>query len=198
MIIPKEAPYKKRLHGYYLKFENFVAAMQEEIGSGCIYCKSRQQAHMIYFNPQELVRCVAEEQGQPPRIYHQLGDVIQAFKQHPFIVSVHYLDNRAIAFWGQLPPHHQIKDLDTNADGVSIDILAARYKADRFSGFLDISFVDGEGGLLFFLKGKMVGGSYSWGQGGLSPREKDYRRLAALFENQQGKLSIGTFISASR
>ncbi len=196
MIIPKEAPYKEKIHSYYLKFENFVVSMQEEIGTGCIYCQSMREAHMIYFNAHELVRCVAEEQGRPPRIYHQLGDVLQAFKKRPFIVSVHYLDDQAIYFWGRLPAYRTTQGPISSASGISLAIMFEQYEANGFSGFIDISADDGDGGLLFFQEGKFAGGSFAWGRGGLSRNEDDYRRLVALFESENCTLAIGTFMPA--
>jgi hypothetical protein len=193
MIIPKEIPHKHKLHSYYLKFEKFVAAMQEEIGSGCIYCRSMRQEHMIYFNAHELVNCVAEDRGQPPRVYRQLGDVIEAFKVLPFHVSVHYLDNHAVYFWGQLPPYSLDQASTAEVNRHALANLVDRYKADRFSGFFDIAAPNGQGGLLFLQDGTLAGGSYAWGRGGLSPSKQDYRRLFDLVDNQGCTIEIGTF-----
>ena len=194
MILPKEVPYKHKLHSYYLKFENFVVAMQEEIGSGCIYCRSTRQEHAIYFKADALIRCIVENPGKPPQIYHQLGDVIQAFKIRPFIVSVHFLDDRAVRYWGQMPADYKTNDPVANTSSISLEIMVEHYKADRFSGFFDIASSGGDGGLLFFKDGKIAGGSYTWGQGGLSLRAEDYRRLVALFESESCTIEIGAFI----
>ncbi len=193
MILPKEAPYKDRLHSYYLIFENFVVAMQEEIGSGCIVCRSTRQSHRIYFLPDALGRCVVENRGQSPRIYHQLGDVINAFKVLPFIVSVYYLDRHAFDFWSRLPPYKKLKTPMVSTGNLSLDSAIASYRAQGFSGFFDISAESGIGGLLFFQNARMIGGSYSWGRGGLSTSGKDYRKLADMFHRERCTLDIATF-----
>jgi hypothetical protein len=194
MIIPKEIPHKQKLHSYYLKFEKFVAAMQEEIGSGCIYCRSMRQEHMIYFSAHELVSCVVKDREQPPRVYHQLGDVIEAFKVLPFRVSVHYLDNHAVYFWGQLPPYRMNKAPTAGVSRMALEALVDQRKADRFSGFFDIAAENGQGGLLFFQDGLLAGGSYAWGWGGLSPSKEDYRKLFDLVENDRCTLAVATFM----
>jgi hypothetical protein len=193
MLIPKEIPHKSKIHSYYIKFEKLVDAMQEEIGSGCIYCRSIRQAHMIYFNAHELVRCVAEDQGQPPRIYHQLGDVIEAFKLRPFVISVHYLDNQAVYFWARLASRQILKTPVADVNPALLENLIAQYKAEQFSGLLDITAADDGGGLLFFQDGALAGGSYAWGRGGLSPSKSDYRRLFDLVADGRCTLEIGRF-----
>jgi hypothetical protein len=193
MLIPKEPPHKHKIHSYYIKFEKLVDAMQDEIGSGCIYCQSLRQAHMIYFNAYELVRCVVEDQGAPPRVYHQLGDVIEAFQVRPFVISVHYLDNHAVYFWGQLSSYRVAK---THMAAVNQDALMAlvdQYKQQQFSGFFDVSTAGGDGGLLFFQDGTLAGGSYTWGRGGLSPSQEDYQKLYDLAAGERCTLDIGKF-----
>ncbi len=193
MILPKESPYKDRLHSYYLVFENFVVAMQEEIGSGCIYCRSPRQSHRVFFLPDALGRCVVENRGQPPRIYHQLGDVISAFKVLPFIVSVYYLDRDAVDFWSRLPPYQKIKTPSVRSGSLSLDSVIASFQERDFSGFFDITAASGEGGLLFFQNAKMIGGSFSWGRGGLRAGKEDVRRLADLFRHDRCSLEIAAF-----
>ncbi len=193
MLIPREKPFKDRIHSYYIIFEKFVACMQEEIGSGCIYCRSMRQEHMIYFNATKLLRCVAQDRGHPPRVYHQLGDVIEAFKVRPFIISVHYLDLHAVYFWGQLSPYRIEKKQISEIGSMSLESMVEQSKSDGFSGFFDITAENGESGLLFFQDGAMAGGSYTWGTGGLSPSQEDYRRLFALVEGTRCSLDVGTF-----
>ncbi len=193
MILPKDPPYKDRLHSYYLIFENFVVAMQEEIGSGCIYCRSPRQSHSVYFLPDALVCCVVENRGQPPRTYHQLGDIINAFKVLPFIVSVYYMDRAAVDFWSRLPPFQKTKASTDITGGLSLESAVASYRARNFSGFFDIAAANGDGGLLFFDNARLIGGSYTWGRGGLSTREKDFRRLAELFRQERCTLDIATY-----
>ncbi len=193
MLIPREKPFKERIHSYYIIFEKFVACMQEEIGSGCIYCRSMRQEHMIFFNAAKLLGCVAQDSGQPAHVYHQLGDVIEAFKMRPFVISVHYLDDNAVYFWGQLSPYRIKKKQISEISRISLESTVDHCKTENFSGFFDIAAENGEGGLLFFQDGAMAGGSYTWGKGGLSPSQEDYRRLFDLVEGTRCSLDVGTF-----
>ena len=193
MLIPREKPFKERIHSYYIIFEKFVACMQEEIGSGCIYCRSMRQEHMIFFNASELLRCVAQDADKPPHVYHQLGDVIDAFKVRPFVISVHYLDNHAVHFWGQLSPYRIATKQISEIGRIAFERMIDHCKTDVFSGYFDITAENGEGGLLFFQDGAIAGGSYTWGTGGLSPSQEDYRRLLDLVEGARCSLDVGTF-----
>jgi hypothetical protein len=73
--------------------------------------------------------------------------------------------------------------------------VVKQYQSGRFSGFLDVEVTGGSGGALFFEQGKLVGGSYSWGKGGLSLSEKDFRRFVGLADEQGGRLDAGIYSS---
>ena len=75
--------------------------------------------------------------------------------------------------------------------------MVEQSRADGFSGYFDITAENGESGLLFFQDGAMAGGSYTWGTGGLSPSQEDYRRLFALVEGTRCSLDVGTFTPSS-
>lgn len=195
MIVPKEKPCLEKINGYYLKLEKFISYMQQEVGTGCIHCKSRISSWQIYFSDVEIIRCVMRESGRPTCFSRELDTVIEDFRQKPYTVSVHYLDPNAVYFWEKLPAYEQSgKKADIDVD-LFLNLIERR-KQKRFSGFFDIDLESNQGGLLFLEKGELQGGSYSWGRGGLSPWENDYQQLISLLGDQRGILSVGRFIGS--
>jgi hypothetical protein len=72
--------------------------------------------------------------------------------------------------------------------------LIFRLKQKQFSGFIDVQLVKkSDGATLFFNKGERVGGSYSWGKGGMSTSTEDYHSLLSRIQLNEGVFSFGTF-----
>ncbi len=194
MLIPREKPYLDKLNSYYLDIDKFTEHMQGEIGAGCIYCKSSFQENLIYFNDQEIIRGIVQENGQHASVSNFLSPVLESIRQRNFIVSVYSLSPSAVYFWGQLPPFKRAKKRYASAI-VSYDNLITRFKQEQFSGFIDTSFKEeNESGLIFFNKGERLGGSFSWGSGGLSQRQEDHTMFLEKLDSLEAVFQIGKFL----
>ncbi|MFH1981698.1 MAG: hypothetical protein ABIL58_07635 [Pseudomonadota bacterium] len=191
MIVPRETPKITGLNSYFLELDRLVAHMQREIGSGSIYCRSIAQEIMIHFSPVEVVNCLCQDGRQPLRRPLALGAAIEALGRRNFQVSVHYLDLNAVYFWSQIPPFIRQDDVFITRSRFFQDLIEG-YSEARFSGFLDLSAGDA-GGVVFFDQGRMIGGSYSWGRGGLSPWEDDFNKLVALAGSGKNLLQSARF-----
>jgi hypothetical protein len=195
MLLPKEPPYLHNLHGYYLELDRLVAHLQREIGSGCILCRSAGQRQAVFFNTVEIVHCAIEQAGRAACQAVSLAELQAGFIRRPFQVSVYFLDVNAVYHWAALPPYRQRSSAVRGA--VTFDRLVERIAAKAVDGFIDLALPDGEGALLFFERGRRVGGSYSWGNGGLSPWQSDYDRMRAAMRPQATiGLKIGEFYKA--
>lgn len=195
MLIPKEQPHLVGLNSYYLYFEKFIEHLQGEIGSGCLYCQATDQEILVYFDEQEIVRGVTQNNGEHAQVSQNLEAVFQALSAKNFLVTVYYLDAASIFYWGEMPSFRRSK-AQVNVTDMTLPDLTSRLREKKFSGFVDIAMGDlSDSAILFFHQGKRRGGSYSWGKGGLSPSEDDYNRL---FLSMQGAdaatFAIGRFV----
>jgi len=198
MLVPREKPYQDKLNSYYLNIDRFTEHLQGEIGSGCIYCKSSFLENLVYFNEQEIIRGIIQESGQHARVSPFLEPVMESLRNNNFIVSVYELDPNAVYFWGQMPPFKRAKK-KYSSQVLSLRALITRFNSKKFSGFIDVSFEkSNESGLLFFNEGFKLGGSYSWGRGGLSKKEEDYALLLSKLEQERAVLEIGRFFDSNK
>jgi hypothetical protein len=77
--------------------------------------------------------------------------------------------------------------------------LVFRLRQKNFSGFIDVQLLNKqESGLLFFHEGERVGGSYSWGKGGMSTSAADYNTLLSRIQTGEGVFSFGSFIQEKK
>lgn len=193
MLIPKEKPYIDGLNSYYLQVDYFIEHLQGEIGSGCLYCKSVAQELLVYFEERDIVRTVTQVSGEQAQVFRTIRPVLESLKQRSFDVTVYYLAPDSIFFWGQIPPFKRAKSQLTSSD-IPLPELIFKLRQKEFSGFVDITLPDkGDAGLLFFHDGERRGGSYSWGNGGLSTTDDDYNRLLGLLQTNIGIYNVGHF-----
>lgn len=193
MLIPKEKPYLTGLNSYYLQIEKFVEHLQGEIGSGCLYCQAADQELLVYFDEQEIVRAITQNNGERAQVSVNLEPVIQSLTKKSFQVTIFYLDPNSIFFWGQMPSFKRAKAKLKSTD-ITLPDIVFRLRQKKFSGFIDITLQGhDDGAILFFHRGERKGGSYSWGKGGLSPSDDDYNRLLGLLQTNIATYDIGHF-----
>ncbi len=193
MLLPKEKPFLSDLNSYYLQIDKFIEHLQGEIGSGCIYCKSADQELLVYFDESEIVRGVTQNDGEHARVSQSIDPVLGILLEKSFLVTVYYLDASSIFFWGQMPAFKRAKST-LSSSKITLPDLIFRLSQKLFSGFIDIEIEDrGDCAILFFYEGQRRGGSYSWGEGGLSPADDDYNRLLGILQTNTATYKIGHF-----
>jgi hypothetical protein len=198
MLIPQEQPYLQGLNSYYLLIDKFIEHLQGEIGSGCLYFTSSTQEILVYFDEQEILRGVVQNNKEHAQVSPTLEAVLDALQLKNFRVSVYRLDPSAIFFWGQMPQFRRAKAELSSAD-IQLPDLIYRLKQKRFSGFVHVTFTGKKGGaLLFFHDGDRVGGSYSWGTGGLDPSNTTYNHLLKQLQSTQAIFAIGHFVAEEK
>ncbi len=194
MLIPLEQPYLQGLNSYYLQIDKFVEHLQGEIGSGCLYFSSSSQEILIYFDEQEILRGVIQDNGASAQVSPTLEPIFKALSFKNFRVVVYQLDPNAIFFWGQMPQFKRAKK-KLNSSDIQLPDLIFRLKQKIFSGFVHVRFAEKRGGaLLFFHKGQRVGGSYTWGIGGLDASDRAYNDLLKELQRNKATFAIGHFL----
>ncbi len=197
MLIPKEKPFLTGLNSYYLYLDKFIEHLQGEIGSGCFYCRSEDKEILVYFDEQEIIRCIIQDNGELAQSSQSLEPVTQSLSRKNFLVTIYYLDPSSIFFWGQIPSFQRVKTKLKTTD-ISLPDLFFRLRQKKFSGFIDVNLQGhNDGGILFLHQGERRGGSYSWGTGGFSHSDDDYNRLLGLLQSNAATYDIGQFNAES-
>jgi len=194
MLIPREKPYLEGLNSYYLHLERFIEHMQGEIGAGGMHCLSSGLEMMIYFNEHEVISDLMQEKGSPASFVPSHEIARSAFYSSAYAVKVYQLDAHAIFFWAQMPSFQRAK-ASLKSTEIPLPDLIFRLRQKQFSGFIDVQLVKkNDGGTLFFNEGDRVGGSYSWGRGGMSTSDEDYNSLLSRVQLNEGVFTFGSFI----
>jgi len=194
MLIPREKPCLEGLNSYYLHLERFIEHMQGEIGSGGMHCLSPGLEMMIYFNEYEVISNLLQEKGNAAYFAPSLEIARSFFYSSTYSVKVYQFDSHAIFFWAQMPSFQRAK-ASLKSTEIPLPDLIFRLRQKQFSGFIDVELVKkNEGGTLFFNEGDRVGGSYTWGKGGMSTSDEDYNALLSRVQSNDGIFTFGSFI----
>ncbi|MCL2340682.1 MAG: hypothetical protein FWC49_03140 [Proteobacteria bacterium] len=194
MLLPREKPYLDGLNSYYLHLERFIEHMQGEVGSGGVHCLSPGLEMMIYFNEQEIISNLLQSKGQPAAFVPSLEIARAAFYSATYAVNVFQLDPHAIFFWAQMQSFQRAK-ASLKSTEIPLPDLIFRLRQKHFSGFIDVQLVKkNDGGILFFNDGNRIGGSYSWGKGGMSMSDEHYHTLLSRIQLHEGTFTFGTFL----
>lgn len=198
MLIPREKPYLEGLNSYYLQLEKFIEHMQGDIGSGGIHCKSLNVEMLIYFNEQETISTLVQKKNEKAGFISSYEIARNIFYDDNFAVRVFQLDDHAIFFWAQMPSFQRAK-ASLKSTEIPLPDLIFRLSQKQFSGFIDVRLLKkNDNSLLFFHEGKRIGGSYSWGKGGLSVSDEDYNTMISIVQMSDGVFNFGSFVQEEK
>ncbi len=196
MLLPREVPFLENLNSYYLDIDKFTQHLQGEIGAGCIYCKSSAQEILIYFNEQEIIGGILQENGEHAQASPTLEPLLAILRKSSFIVKVFQLDANAIYFWSHLDSFKRAKKLLRSSE-ISLFEILNRFQKMKFSGFVEVQFEDSsEGAVVFYRSGNKIGGSYFWGQGGLNTSNKNLEELLKKIEKKEATYAVSRFLDS--
>jgi hypothetical protein len=92
-----------------------------------------------------------------------------------------------------MPPFQRAKATLRSTE-IPLPDLIFRLRMKQFSGFIEVQLLKkNEGGVLFFHEGDRIGGSYTWGKGGMSTADEDYNTLLSKVQTGEGVFTFGSF-----
>ncbi|MFW6052372.1 MAG: hypothetical protein ACOC8I_00550 [Desulfosalsimonas sp.] len=190
IIIPREKPVVQELNSYYLDIDKLIEHYQGELGAGAVYFRSQAAEAVLFFDEQSLVNGYIEDRRQQLRDKEAIDKIIEMTRDNNFAVSVYRILPERLYFWANLPNSRPLyKDL--TSEFTDLEGLIKKMEGERLTGFIDVELNNGEGGLLFFYKGQVIGGS-SEDHGGDVDRSTQYRDdLIQRSKEYGGKFNVG-------
>ncbi|MBS3809599.1 MAG: hypothetical protein KGY38_05555 [Desulfobacterales bacterium] len=173
IIIPREKPVVQDLNSYYLDIQKLIEHYQGELGAGAVYFKSPVSEAVVFFDEQNLVNGYFEDRNQSLQGRDAIDRIMETAAVNNFTVSVFRILPERLYFWANLQNSKMIyKDL--TSEFTDLEGLIKKMEAESLTGFIDVELSNGEGGLLFIYKGKVIGGSSADGAGNVD-RSREYR-----------------------
>ncbi|MGD8471234.1 MAG: hypothetical protein PVJ82_07560, partial [Desulfobacteraceae bacterium] len=188
VVIPRQQPVLENLNIYYLDVRKLLEHFQGEIGSGGIHFKSHAAEGVIFFDQDQLVSGFFQDKEISISGNDAVERLLAAGDEYNFSVNIYKIGPEEVYFWASIPTAEKIyKNLST--EFTDLEGLIKKMSAEKMTGYIDVTIGGGkENGLIFLINGKIMGGSYSWGNGAPSP-SKENQDLLILKTKELG----GTF-----
>ena len=190
VVIPKQQPVLENLNIYYLDVRKLLEHFQGEIGSGGIYFKSHAAEGVIFFDQDQLVSGFFQDKDISISGNDAVERLLAAGDEYNFSVNIYQIGPEEVYFWANIPTAEKIyKDLST--EFTDLEGLIKKMSAEKMTGYIDVTIGNGkEKGLIFLINGKIMGGSYSWGNGAPSPSKKNQDLLIQKTKELGGTFNV--------
>ena len=177
VIIPREKPVIENLNVYYLDIKKLLEHYQGEIGSGGVYFKSHGAEGVIFFDKDDLLNAFYEDKDLDLVGAQAVEHLLNAGGQYNFTVNIYQLSLEEVYFWASIPSAEKIYE-GVSTEFTDLEGLIRKMSSEKLTGYIDVTIGGGkEGGLIFIINGKIMGGSYSWGNGESGPTQKNQELL---------------------
>jgi hypothetical protein len=177
VIIPREKPVIENLNVYYLDIKKLLEHYQGEIGTGGVYFKSHAAEGVIFFDKDDLLNAFYQEKDLDLVGAQAVEHLLNAGGQYNFTVNIYQLSLEEVYFWASIPSAEKIYE-DLSTEFTDLEGLIRKMSSEKLTGYIDVTIAGGkEGGLIFIINGKIMGGSYSWGNGEAGPTHRNQELL---------------------
>jgi hypothetical protein len=190
VIIPREKPVIENLNIYYLDVRKLLEHYQGEIGTGGVYFKSHAAEGVIFFDKDDLLNAIYTEKGLELSGVEAINQLINSGGQNNFSVNVYRISQDEVYFWSSIPDAEKIyKDLST--EFTDLEGLIRKMSSEKLTGYIDVIIGNGqEGGLIFIINGKIMGGSFTWDNGEPGPTRKNQQLLIDKTKERGGSFNV--------
>jgi hypothetical protein len=190
VIIPREKPIIENLNIYYLDVKKLLEHYQGEVGSGGIYFKSHAAEGVIFFDKDDLLNAIYREKDTELTGTDAMDQLINAGGQYNFSVHVYQISLEEVYFWSSIPSAEKIyKDLST--EFTDLEGLIRKMSSEKLTGYIDVAIGNGqEGGLIFIINGRIMGGSFTWDNGEPGPSRKNQDLLINKTKKHGGSFNV--------
>jgi hypothetical protein len=190
VIIPRERPVIENLNIYYIDVKKLLEHYQGEIGSGGVYFKGHAAEGVIFFDKDDLLNAVYKEKDLELFGADAIDRIINDGGNYNFAVNVYKIALDEVYFWSSIPAAEKIyKDLST--EFTDLEGLIRKMSSEKLTGYIDVAIGNGrEGGLIFIINGKIMGGFFSWDNGEPGPTRKNQERLIRKTKKYGGTFNV--------
>lgn len=191
VVIPRQKPDVANLNSYYVDIDRLIEHYQGVMGTGCVHFVSGDAEGAVYFEPDEILNSVFQAQDRRLSGPVGLDAILRAARQQNFTIGVFHLSSREIYLWAGMA---EAEILYENLSAAFTDpaALIRKMQKEALTGYIaaDIGHRK-ERGLLFFNKGQIIGGSFSWVAGTVADPDRAQDILIRKIGASGGTFHVG-------
>jgi hypothetical protein len=191
VIIPREKPIIENLNIYYLDVKKLLEHYQGEVGSGGIYFKSHAAEGVIFFDKDDLLGAIYQDKDTELIGGEAIEQLVNSGGQNNFSLHVYQIPLEEVYFWSSIPSAEKIyKDLST--EFTDLEGLIRKMSSEKLTGYIDVAIGNGrDNGVIFIINGRIMGGSFTWDNGGEpGPNRKNQELLINKTKKHGGSFNV--------
>ncbi len=197
VIIPKDRPLLQNLNSYYLDVPRLLEHYQGEVGSGAIHFKSSSTEGVIFFDGDEFLDGICENKEEKLTGKAAIEFLMGSGSAVNYVIGIYPLEPDQVYFWSSVPTARRIYE-DLSTDFTDLEGLMRKMSSEKLTGYIEVSLdKDRDHALLFYSKGEIIGGSYSWDQGGIIGSQENLKLLVEKTKKSGGMFHVNR-ISTTR
>jgi hypothetical protein len=190
VIIPRDKPVIEKLNSYYLDVRKLLEHYQGEIGTGGVYFKSHAAEGVIFFDKDDLLNANYKDKDLELSGVEAIHQLVNSGGQNNFNVNVYRISQDEVYFWSSIPNAEKIYK-DHSTEFTDLEGLIRKMSSEKLTGYIDVSIGSGqEGGLIFIINGKIMGGSFTWDHGEPGPTRKNQQLLIDKTKERGGSFNV--------
>lgn len=190
VIFPREKPIIENLNAYYLDIQKLVEHYQGEIGSGGIYFKSYSAEGVIFFDKDDLIYAHYREKDLNLSGAEAIEQLINSGGHHNLSVNIYQISLDEIYFWASIPSAEKVYE-DLSTEFTDLEGLIRKMSSEKLTGYIDVTIAnEKEGGLIFIINGRIMGGSFSWENGEPGHIQKNQELLIRKTKETGAKFNV--------
>jgi hypothetical protein len=155
-----------------------------------VHFKSHAAEGVIFFDQDQLVSGFFQDKKKSISGNDAIERILAAGDEYNFSVNIYKIGPEEVYFWASIPTAEKIyKNLST--EFTDLEGLIKKMSAEKMTGYIDVTIGSGkENGLIFLINGKIMGGSYSWGNGTPSPSKENQDLLIRKTKELGGTFNV--------
>lgn len=177
IIIPKYKATVDKLNSYYIDIKKLLEHYQGELGTGVIHLKSTAAEAAIYFDKDEILSTILEGGGTVNRGEDAFKNLEEVVDRQNFNIDIYRISADKIYLWANVPDSQELYR-GLSSEFTELESLIKKLREEKFTGFINVTFQNRkEGGIIFFVGGKIESVSTSWELASAEDTEKAVKTL---------------------
>lgn len=190
LIVPRERPLLANLNSYYVNVRRLIEHYQGELGSGGVHFRSAASEGILFFDQEEIVGGSFREKERSEEGRKAVDKLFESLEVRSYAIDVFQILSDDLYFWANIHharPLHQ----GLSTDFTDLPRLMKKMGNEDLTGYIDVTIGSaGEGGLVFFNGGKIMGGSFTWEDSGVSTSKERLELLIRKADEQGATFSV--------
>jgi hypothetical protein len=189
-VFPEDKPVIRGIYSVYIDILRLIEYYLRQVPSGCIHFQGQRAKGVLFFKNQSMINGIVKQDEKLITGQKAVKKLKQATAETPLCIDVLEIPSEQITFWAGVQSAEAIhKNLST--EFTDLKKLLKKMSGEKLTGYIEVRIDEkDETGRIFLVKGKFIGGTYSWTHHRLSQDKKGMEKLIDMTKTLEGLFTV--------